>query len=212
MVTRRAAIPAGLAAAAAPRRAGPGEVITRQGDPVACLHLVAAGAVRLTAVSPGGREVVVGVLGPGDLFGERALLDGGPSPVEARAVLRSEILAIPVACIDAVVDRNPATATELLRLIAARLHRTSETLEEALLLDVTARVARRLARLARDHGEAGEDGVVLSLTQEELARMVGASRESVNRALASLAARGLVRTGGRRILVRDTGTLDREVD
>jgi CRP/FNR family cyclic AMP-dependent transcriptional regulator len=211
VATTRAAIPADLAAAAAPRRVGPGEVITRQGDRVTCLHLIAAGTVRLTAVSRGGREIVVGVLGPGDLFGERALLDGGPSPVEVRALQRSEILAVPTASLDAVVDRNPATAAELLRLVAARLHLTSEALQEALLLDVAARVAKRLARLARDRPRPGPDGAVVSITQEELARMVGASRESVNRTLASLAARGLVRTGGRRLIVPDVDALEREV-
>jgi CRP/FNR family transcriptional regulator, cyclic AMP receptor protein len=211
MATTRTVIPADLAAASVTRRVGPGEVITRQGESVSCLQLVSAGAVRLTAVSPAGRQVVVGVLGPGDIFGERALLDGGPSPVEARALQGSNVLSIPVAAIDAVVDRNPGTATELLRLIAARLHRTSEALEETMLLDVGARVARRLARFAGDHGEPGPAGVTVSITQEELARMVGASRESVNRALASFSARGLLRTGGGRITVRDVGELGREV-
>ncbi len=211
MASTRTVIPVDLAAASVPRRVGPGEVITRQGEPVSCLHLVSTGAIRLTSVSPAGREVVVGVLGPGDLFGERALLDGGPSPVEARAIQSSNVLAVPVAGIDAVVDRNPATATELLRLIAARLHRTSEALEESMLFDVGARVARRLVRLATDHGEPSAGGVIVSITQEELARMVGASRESVNRSLASLSARGLVRTGGGRITVGDLDALRKEV-
>ena len=138
------------------------------------------------------------------------MLDGGPSPVEARALQGSKLLAVPVAGIDAVVDRNPATATELLRLIAARLHRTSEALEEALLLDVGSRVARRLARLASDGGERGPGGVVVAITQEELARMAGTSRESVNRALAALSARGLVRTGGGQITVLDVKGLKGE--
>ncbi len=75
MASTRTAIARDLAAAAVSIRVGRGEVITRQGDPVSCLHLVSTGAVRLTSVSPAGREVVVGVLGPGDLFGERALLE-----------------------------------------------------------------------------------------------------------------------------------------
>lgn len=210
MASTGTAVGRNLAAAAVSIHVGRGEVITRQGEPVSCLHLVSTGVVRLTSVSPAGREVVVGVLGPGDLFGERALLDGGPSPVEARALQSSNLLAVPVAGIDAVVDRNPATATELLRLIAARLHRTSEALEETLLFDVGARVARRLLRLAIDHGESIAGGVVVSITQEELARMVGASRESVNRSLASLSARGLVRTGGGRITVGDIDALRKE--
>ncbi len=189
-----------------------GEVIARQGEPVECLFLVTGGAVRLCAVAPSGREVVVGLLGAGDLFGEVALLGSGPSPVEARAVGDAWIVAIPVASLDAVVQRNPETATELLRLVAARLHRTSAALEEALAADVPTRVSRKLVDLAREHGEPAGAGVRIRvpLTQGELARMVGASREAVNRSLAALAARGLVRTRGRRLVISDPDALARE--
>lgn len=101
---------------AAPRRYRHGEVVVRQAEAVTCLRLVSTGAVRLSAVVPSGREVVVGLLGPGEVFGELALLGGGPSPVEARTVGPStRILVMPADSLRAVMQRTPETAEELLR-------------------------------------------------------------------------------------------------
>jgi len=199
-----------LAAGMAPRRYRHGEVVVGQGQAVTCLRLVVSGAVRLSAVVPNGREVVVGLLGPGDVFGELALLGGGPSPVEARALgAETAIVALPIETLREVVRRAPASAEELLRLVASRLHHTAGALEEALAHDVPTRVSLRLRDLARSHGTAAVNGVRLPprLTQDELARMVGATRESVNRTMSSLTARGLVRFEGRCYVVPDPEAL-----
>lgn len=204
------AVGEGVLAAGAPRRYRHGAVILGQGQTVTCLRLVTSGAVRLAAVVPSGREVVVGLLGPGDVFGEVALLGGGPSPVEARALgEETAVLAIPPAVLRELIRRMPAAAEELLRLIASRLHATAAALEEALAHDVPTRISLRLRHLALAHGQAAEHGVALPprLTQEEIGRMVGATRESVNRTLASLAARGLVHLRDRRYVVRDPEAL-----
>jgi CRP/FNR family cyclic AMP-dependent transcriptional regulator len=198
-----------------PRRFGHGEVITRQGDPVSALSLVASGVVRLSAVTRAGREIVVGLLGPGQVFGEAALLPDGAqlgSLVEARAVGPAMIIEIPAATLRTVIEANPAMGEELLRLVAARLYRTSAALEEALAQDVPARVSRRLRQLALDHGDRHAAGGVrlrVPLTQDELARMVGASREAVNRSLGALASRGLVRTERRTFVIPDVDALER---
>jgi CRP/FNR family transcriptional regulator, cyclic AMP receptor protein len=190
------------------RRLSHGEVIVRQGDAVSSLFLVTAGAVRLSSVTASGREIVVGLLCRGDLFGESALL-GDPSLVRAQAVGPTTVLALPIPSLRATLERTPATAEELLRLIAARLHRTSAALEDAMAADLPTRVVVRLRELADDHGVAGPNGVRLRvpLTQDELARMVGASRESVNRTVGALAARGVVRSGGGRIVITDPDAL-----
>jgi CRP-like cAMP-binding protein len=109
------------------------------------------------------------------------------------------------------VNVNTATAVELLRLAASRLHGTASALEEALAHDVPTRLSRRLCELARRHGVPDGAGVLLPLplTQEDLGRMVGASRESVNRSLAALSSRGLVRTEGRRYVIPDLEALAR---
>ena len=192
------------------RRIPHGVVIVRQGQAVTCLFLVTAGAVRLASVTASGREVVVGLLCGGDLFGEAALL-GHPSQVHAQAVGPTIVLALPISSLRAILERNPETAEQLLRLIAARLHRTSAALEDALSADVPARVAGRLRELATHHGAPGPAGVRLRvpLTQDELARMVGASREAVNRSMGALAARGLVRSSGRRLFITDPDALER---
>jgi len=193
------------------RRFAHGRPIVRQGDTVSCLYLVTSGAVRLAAVLLSGREVVLGLLGSGDVFGEIALLDGGPSPVEARAVGQAEVAILPVSSLRAVLRRNPDSATELLRMIASRLHRTASALEEALAHDVSTRLSRRLCELARRHGVPDGPGarLLLPLTQEDLGRMVGASRESVNKGLSALSARGLIRTEQRRYVIPDLEALER---
>jgi CRP/FNR family transcriptional regulator, cyclic AMP receptor protein len=190
------------------RRLPHGEVIVRQGDTVSSLFLVIAGAVRLSSVTASGREIVVGLLCRGDLFGESALL-GDPSLVRAQAVGPTTLLALPIPSLRSTLERTPATAEELLRLIAARLHRTSAALGDAMAADLPSRVVGRLRELADDHGVPGPNGVRLRvpLTQDELARMVGASRESVNRTVGALAARGVVRSGGGRMVITDPDAL-----
>ena len=190
------------------RRLPHGEVIVRQGDTVSSLFLVTSGAVRLSSATASGREIVVGLLCRGDLFGESALL-GDPSLVRAQAVGPTTVLALPIPSLRAMLERTPATAEELLRLIAARLHRTSAALEDAMAADLPSRVVGRLRELADDHGVPGPNGVRLRvpLTQDELARMVGASRESVNRTVSALAARGVLRSGGGRMVITDSDAL-----
>ncbi len=198
-----------------PRRFGHGDVITRQGDPVSSLSLVASGVVRLSAVTSAGREIVVGLLGAGQVFGEAALLaEGGErsSLVEARAVGSATIVEIPSATLRTVIEGSPATGEELLRLVATRLYRASAALQEALAQDVPTRVSRRLRQLALDHGDRRVGGGVrlrVTLTQGELARMVGASREAVNRSLGVLAARGLVKAEHRTFVIPDVDALER---
>jgi CRP/FNR family transcriptional regulator len=206
-------VPAVALVAGTPRRLPHGSVVVRQGDVATCLFLVTEGAVRLSSVTPAGREVVVALLGPGDVFGEAALL-GAASPIEARAMGPSEVVALSLPALREVIDRHAATAEQMLRLVADRLHRTSRALEEALVGDVTTRVSRRLRELAESHGVRSADGVRIRfpLTQEELARMVGASREAVNRTLVALAARGLVRSRDRTVVIVDPAALPTDRD
>jgi CRP/FNR family transcriptional regulator, cyclic AMP receptor protein len=201
-----------LSEGAVTRRLPHGEVVVRQGDAVSSLFLVTAGAVRLSSVTAVGREVVVGLLCAGDLFGESALL-GDPSPVRAQAVGSTIVLALPIPSLRVTLERHPETAEQLLRMVAGRLHRTSAALEDALAADVPTRIAGRLRELAGRHGVPGPAGVRIRvpLTQDELARMVGASRESVNRTIGALTSRGLLRTEGRTVVIRDPDELVRDV-
>ncbi len=193
------------------RRYEHGRPILHQGQDVTSLRLVRSGLVSLSTVVESGRSIVLGLVAPGGVFGEQALLGGGPSPVEARALGEAHVALLPVSSIEAIARRDPALATELFHSMADRLQRTAAALEEVLAHDVQTRLTRRLCELARVHGvrEEGRVRLAVPLTQEELGRMVGASRETVNKTLSSLAARGLVRLEDRRYVISDLGALER---
>jgi CRP/FNR family cyclic AMP-dependent transcriptional regulator len=169
----------------APRRYADGATITRQGDHVVRPGLIERGLVRLSAVSADGREIVLGLLGPGDVLDECALLDE-PSTVSASVVHEATIRRIGGG------TSADADAVQLASALARRLRTTTELLEEAMLHDVRTRLLRRLQDLATGR----HAGIRLPLTQDELGRMIGASRETVNRALRELAGRGALLAGG----------------
>lgn len=187
-----------------------GETIVGQGELTSCLYVVVQGIVKLTVVSAAGREAAVGLLGPGDVFGEHGMFEPVPCPWRARALRGCRITIIPRDALRSSLDRHPSLALALLRRVEARLRRTSEALENALLHDVPTRVSRQLATLARDHGRAVDGGLLIEagLTQEDLAQMIGSSRETVNKAIAYFVARGLLRIRGRRYLVPDAQALE----
>ena len=166
----------GSPAADAPRRYADGATITRQGDEVALPGFIERGLVRLSSVSADGREVVLGLLGPGDVLDECALI-GARSPVTASVVDAATIRRVDLGV-------GAESAATIATALARRLGTTSALLEEAMLHDVRARLLRRL----QDVVAGRHVGLRLPLTQEELGRMVGAARETVNRALRDLAA------------------------
>ena len=203
-------VPAHLVLAGSARRLPHDAVVVRQGEPSTTLYLVERGAMRLSSVTAEGRELVVAVLGSGELFGEAALLDER-SPVEARTLGETIVVAIDAAALPLVFRRTPGTGAELLRLVASRLHRTERALGDALTSDLATRIASRLHELGQRHGVRRDDGVHLTirLTQDELARMVGASREAVNRSLRALVEADLVRTGRTGVVIPDPDALAR---
>jgi CRP/FNR family transcriptional regulator, cyclic AMP receptor protein len=158
------------------------------------------GRIAIANRSPDGRESVVALMESGDLFGEMAMLDGQPRSAEARALEPSIVLAIPYAPVQAMFDENPSLLWGVVRMLSRRLRTTDEALADSVFLDVTGRTAKRLLELA-----AGSDEFQLPVTQEELAGMVGASRERVNKAIASFIRLGWLAQHDRRykIIQRD---------
>jgi CRP/FNR family transcriptional regulator len=203
-------VPAHVALAGYARRLPHDAVVVRQGEPSSTLFLVERGAMRLSSVTADGRELVVAVLGSGDVFGEAAMLEER-SPVEARTLGETTVIAFDVAVLPLVFREAPGTGAELLRLVASRLHRTERALGDALTSDLATRIAARLRDLGERHGVRRADGIHLTipLTQDELARMVGASREAVNRSLRGLADADLVRTGRAGVVITDPDALER---
>jgi CRP/FNR family transcriptional regulator, cyclic AMP receptor protein len=174
--------------------------------------VVLEGRVRVSVASSDGRDLVVAVRGPGDLLGELAAIDQDqPRSASAYAMEPLLVHVISAAQFEEFLEQSPRAAVALLRTLTRRLRDASRTQMEFGSVDTVARVARRLDELAGEHGEATAEGVriALPLTQEELAGWVGASRESVARALRVLRDRGVISTARRAVVVHDREALAR---
>jgi CRP/FNR family transcriptional regulator, cyclic AMP receptor protein len=158
-----------------------GDVLFHEGDPADALYVVIRGRLAMAIENPiDHRETVVSLMEPGDLFGEMPMLDDGTRSTMARALEPSTVLAIPYIAVITLFRAQPELLWGVTRLLAQRLRAMDETLADSVFLDVTGRTAKRLLELSD-----GDDEFILPVTQEELAGMVGASRERVNKAIAS---------------------------
>src|SRR6476659_4060364 len=144
------------------------------------LHVVTEGRIAIAKRSVDGRESMVALMERGDVFGEMGLFDGLGRSAEARALEPSGLIAIPYAPLREIYGNRPSLLWDVVRLLASRIRNTDTALADSVFLDVTGRTAKRLLELAGD-----ADEFALPITQEELAGMVGASRERVNKAIAS---------------------------
>jgi CRP/FNR family cyclic AMP-dependent transcriptional regulator len=158
-----------------------GDVLFHEGDPPDALYLVLRGRLAIAIANPiDARVSVVALMEAGDLFGEMGMLDGGPRSAMARALEPTAVLEIPYEPVLKMFEERPRLLWNVTRLLAQRIRVTDEALADSVFLDVTGRTAKRLLELAD-----GADEFTLPVTQEELAGMVGASRERVNKAIAS---------------------------
>jgi CRP/FNR family cyclic AMP-dependent transcriptional regulator len=177
------------------RRSYPkGETIFRMGDPGTHLYLIEAGRVKITTTSPDGREALVAIIGRGEIFGELALFDAGLRTADARTMEQTVLHALSHDIFRRYVQAHPKVAWEMFRILAGRLRAADEAIQDVVFFDVPGRVARRLLDLAKRHGSVNGEALRIDvpITQEEIAQMVGASRESVNKALAGFIERGWV--------------------
>ena len=183
------------------RNLAKGELLFSQGDESSDLYVVMDGRIAISTRSTDGRESMVAVLENGGLFGEMGLFDGGPRSAEARALIDTSLLEIAFDDVRAAIEVRPEVLWAIVRLLAQRIRATDEALADAVFLDVPARTAKRLLELAED-----ADEFQLPMTQEDLAGLVGASRERVNKAIAMFVRLGWIQSTGRsryRILDRD---------
>ena len=188
-----------------------GQALFTEGDRAERVFLIERGWVTVTCTAPGGREIVLGLRGPGDMLGELSALDGEPR--SATAVTLSEVEAIVVSgsTLMRALD-DVAASHELIRMLAARLRDADRKRLEFAALDTLGRVAWRLYELSERFGHESEEGisVELPLSQEQLAAWCGASRESTVKALTSLRGLGYITTGRRRVVIRDLEGLRRQ--
>ena len=200
-----------LQASLTPLELARGEVLFHEGEPGDRLYVIERGKIKLGRRSNDGRENLLAVLGPGEMFGELSLFDPGPRTATATAVTDATLIGLGHDDFQPWLTGRPGVAGQLLAALAKRLRRTNEAMADLVFSDVPGRVAKALLDLAKRFGVQSEDGlhVTHDLTQEELAQLVGASRETVNKALADFASRGFLRLEARAVVILDIERLSR---
>jgi CRP-like cAMP-binding protein len=186
-----------------------GSVLFAEGDEGDQLYVIAEGKLKLGTSSGDGRENLLSILGPGEMFGELSLFDPGPRTSTATAVTDAKLLSLGQEKLLPWLIENPMVSLQLLASLAQRLRRTNEAVGDLVFSDVPGRVAKALIDLGERFGKQTDDGLFVhhDLTQEELAQLVGASRETVNKALADFAGRNWLKLDGRAVLITDVERL-----
>ncbi|HZC25771.1 MAG TPA: Crp/Fnr family transcriptional regulator [Actinopolymorphaceae bacterium] len=186
-----------------------GEILFREGDIGDELYVVMDGKVKMGRTSADGRENLLSVLGPGQMFGELSLFDPGPRSSTVTAVTDAELLALGQDQLLSWLTGRPEVARGLLLQLASRLRGLNDQVADLVFSDVPGRVAKALLDLARRFGKPADGSVHVhhDLTQEELAQLVGASRETVNKALADFVHRGWIRLEQRAVVILDVERL-----
>ena len=188
-----------------------GQTLFKAGQEGDRLYVVVQGKIKLGTSTNDGRENLLSILGPGEMFGELSLFDPEPRTSTATAVTDARLVSLAHDAVIGLVTSNPQTSLELLRRLAQRLRKSNEVLADLVFADVPGRVAKAIMDLGERFGVQKDDGFHVNhdLTQEELAQLVGASRETVNKALADFAARGWLKLEPRAVLVTDTERLSK---
>lgn len=187
------------------RKVAAGQTLFRQGDPGDGLYGILTGRVVVTVESAEGKELILKMFGPGEFFGEIALLDGKGRTANAMAREAGRLLFLPRAEFLPFLERRPALAVRMIALLCDRLRRTTQLFEDAALHDVPVRLARQLSVLA--DRQVSEGGDTVAISQAELAQTLGVSREIVSRHLGVWRDAGLVELGRGRIRIRDRAPL-----
>lgn len=190
-----------------------GEVIFHQDDPADWMHIIVEGRVRISITSEDGREKDIAVLQQGECFGEMALLDGSNRSATATATEYSETLALHRQDFLDLLRDHPLVAAGTTGMLTRRLRSVNRMMGDLAFLDVPTRLAKQLLELADSYaGDGGRhDPVEIPLSHEELARLLGASRETISRALNGFRRLGILTTSHRRITITDRGALERIV-
>jgi CRP-like cAMP-binding protein len=188
-----------------------GEVLFHEGDEGDRLYVVTEGKVKLGRTSADGRENLLAILGPGQMFGELSLFDPGPRSATVTAVTDCTFQSLGNEELGRWLNGRPEVARGLLVQLAGRLRKANDVVADLVFSDVPGRVAKALLDLSSRFGKVADDGIHVhhDLTQEEIAQLVGASRETVNKALADFASRGWLRLEARSVVIMDVERLKR---
>jgi CRP/FNR family transcriptional regulator len=201
---------AAVAAVSVARRLGTGAVVFREGDHGDTCYVVRTGVARAIREHPDGRSITLAHFGPGDIFGELAMFDDEPRSATVDTIEPTEVIAIPGRDIQRLMGEYPEIAVKLSAALAVRLRATNERLARQSFQTVQSRVAAVLVQIvagARE-GNPGGSGVEITLTQADLAKLAGSSRESASRFLATLERSGVISQGRGRLTVHDPQALE----
>jgi CRP/FNR family transcriptional regulator len=195
---------------AVPRSFPAGTRVFHEGDSSDACYIVSEGSFRVTREHSDGRAITLATLGPGEIFGELAMLDGDKRSASAESITDGTLLALPANDVRSLLARNPEIALKLVAGLVRRLRAANARLSRQSFQTVPSRVAGILLQLSRDSqppdGE-GEVEVTIRMNQTDLAQLAGTSRESVSRFLAELERAGVVRSGRGRVTVLQPGKL-----
>lgn len=192
------------------RRIGAKEVLFRKGDPGNQLYGVLVGRLKVMVTGQDGRELVFGVMGPGDVIGEIAVVDSEPRSASVTALERAELLVLHRRELIPFLERHPKVAIRLAAMLAGRVRRLSAFTEDSVFLPLPARMAKTLLVLAASYGREGPEGaaVDIPLAQQDLADMVGTTRESVNKQLRTWEEASIVGLKRARVILIDRRALE----
>jgi CRP/FNR family transcriptional regulator, cyclic AMP receptor protein len=180
-----------------------------EGEPADRLYIIVSGKVKIGHRSPDGREHLLAIMGPSEMFGEVSILDPGPRTTSATTLTEVRAVSLDRDTLRGWMADRPEVAEQLLRVLARRIRRTNNKLTDQICTDVPGRVAKQLLMLAQQFGtrEGGALRVVHDLTQEEIAQLVGASREATNQALGFFADCGWIQSESHTMLILDAESL-----
>ena len=184
-------------------------VIFHENDPATAFYLVKKGRVKIYKVGPGNREQVLAILGDGQIFGDVPAFDGGPYPATAATMADSEIYLIRSKDFRELVRRYPEVALKIIRVLGQRLRQAMELVRDLSFKQVPHRLAGLLVKLAGEYGRETAAGILidLPLSRQELADIVGTSRETVTRELKKMEREGMLAVNRRLITIVDQGKL-----
>jgi CRP/FNR family transcriptional regulator len=191
------------------RKFGANNIIFHLGDPGGLLYIISSGKVKISRSTPEGQEALLAILGPGDFFGELALLDDFPRSATAEAIEDAEMLTLHREEFLHFLEGNVVFMQQLLSTLSKRIRHLNSQISDIFFLDLPARLARNLLNLSEQHGKEVDNGVMIdiSLTQTDMAEMSGATRVSINKALARFRKAGWVSTQGRHVIIHDKAGL-----
>ena len=190
------------------------QVLFVKGDEGDALYGVLDGRIRISSGDADGKEIILNIIDPGDIFGEIALLDGKPRTADASAMAASQLFRVQRSDFLGLMAAEPRLTQHLLEMVCDRIRKTSEMLEDSAFLDLPARLAKRLLSLAKYYGDSSQETALtgIQISQAELGQLMGTSRESINKHLQYWRGRGWITLGRGRVTIEAPGALENLVE